>query len=45
MERELTGRTYVVSHGILEDGTEAYRFILFWGLVSLHLREVLVQKS
>jgi hypothetical protein len=35
MERELTGRTYVISHGTLEDGAEAYRFILFWDLVSL----------
>jgi hypothetical protein len=40
MERELTPRTYVVSHGTFEDGAEAYRFILFRGLVSLLVCEI-----
>jgi len=35
MERELTKRTYVTSHGILEDGAEAYRLVFFWDIVSL----------
>jgi hypothetical protein len=35
MERELTKRTYVVSHGTLEDGAEAYRLLFFRGIVSL----------
>jgi hypothetical protein len=29
------GRTYVISHGTLEDGTEAYRLVLFRDIVSL----------
>jgi len=45
MEKRLTKRTYVISHGILEDGTEAYRFILFRGLVSLLIRTMLWSKG
>lgn len=41
MERELTPRTYVVGHGTFEDGAEAYRLVLFRGLVSLLIHKML----
>jgi hypothetical protein len=40
-ERELMGRTYVISHGTIEDGAEACRLVLLRSLVSLLICKML----